>query len=34
MAMAISIGAFIAGTIVGFIFAALLSASRDNFDEL
>lgn len=31
--MAISIGAFKAGTIVGFIFAALLSASRDNFDE-
>lgn len=33
MTMAISIGAFIAGTIIGFIFAALLSASRDNFDE-
>lgn len=33
MTMAISIGAFTAGTIVGFIFAALLSASRDNFDE-
>lgn len=31
--MAISIGTFIAGTIVGFIFVALLSASRDNFDE-
>lgn len=31
--MAISIGTFIAGTIVGFIFAALLSASRDNFYE-
>ena len=33
MTMTISIGAFITGTIVGFIFAALLSASRDNFDE-
>ena len=33
MAMAISIGAFIAGTIVGFIFAALLSSGKDNFDE-
>ena len=33
MTIAINIGAFIAGTIVGFIFAALLSASRDNFDE-
>lgn len=33
MAIAINIGVFIAGTIVGFIFAALLSASRDNFDE-
>jgi hypothetical protein len=33
MAIAINIGAFIAGTIVGFIFAALLSARRDKFDE-
>ena len=33
MAIAINIGAFIAGAIVGFIFAALLSAGRDNFDE-
>ena len=33
MTIAISIGAFIACTIVGFIFAALLSAGRDNLDE-
>lgn len=33
MTIAISIGAFIAGTIAGFIFAALLSAGRDNLDE-
>lgn len=33
MTIAISIGAFITGAIVGFTFAALLSASRDNFDE-
>lgn len=29
----IRIGIFIAGAIVGFAFAALLAASRDNFDE-
>lgn len=33
MTIVISIGAFIAGTLVGFIFAALLSAGRDNLDE-
>jgi hypothetical protein len=33
MAIAINIGIFVAGVILGFIFAALLSASRDNFDE-
>lgn len=33
MAIAINIGIFVAGAIVGFTFAALLSASRDNFDE-
>lgn len=33
MAIAINIGIFIAGAIVGFAFVALLAASRDNFDE-
>jgi hypothetical protein len=33
MAIAINIGIFVAGAILGFTFAALLSASRDNFDE-
>jgi hypothetical protein len=33
MAIAINIGIFVAGVILGFTFAALLSAGRDNFDE-
>jgi len=33
MAIAINIGIFVAGVILGFTFATLLSASRDNFDE-
>lgn len=33
MAIVINIGIFIAGAIGGFAFAALLAASRDNFDE-